>query len=289
MTPRCLLAGLAALAVATCATARAVELPCGVAMLRGLSPPPEKVLDCVRVVVAKPAEGDGVSGPMLRASLDALEGAAMTRPAPDEPELARRLIAELTRRGALGPQDRQSLRAILLLNDRLDDVAADRAAYPARGEAALPRRRPLRDAASPGEARFWRWDARTNAIAEDGVDLAHGIHLVVESAPDCHFCARAIADIEGDTALTRVFRDALWITRPGRGLDRAYWQAWNGAHSAHPMVVVLDTRGWALSPEWSTPRFRVFRDGQVVASILGWTPQSREALLDAVREQGLLP
>lgn len=287
MADRRALCWLLALA-ASVTTAAGAESRCDVAMLRGLSPPPDQVLACVRAVAARPAEADGVGGSLLRAALGALRDAALTRPAPDEPALARALLAELQRRGALGPQDHASLRAILLLNGRFDEVAADRAAHPLRGEAPLPARRPLAAAAGDGQARFWRWDAHANAIAEDAVDLAHGVHVVVDSEPDCHFCARAIADIEHDAALSQAFRGALWITRPGQGLDRATWQAWNAAHPAQPMVVVLDAQGWALPAEWSTPRFRVFRDGQVVASVLGWTPQSRVALLEMVRAQGLL-
>ena len=49
----------------------------------------------------------------------------------------------------------------------------------------------------------------------------------------------------------------------------------------------LAARHW--SNRWSTPQFRFFRDGRVVASLPGWTPTSRAALLQAGREQGLLP
>lgn len=289
MTDRRALFLLLAFAAGASTAVAAAEPRCDVAMLRGLGPPPDEVLACVRAVAARPTEADGVSGTLLRASLSALRDAAFTRPAPDEPALARALLAELQRRGALGPLDHQSLCAILLLNGRLDDAAADRAAHPLKGEARLPARRPLAAATVDSQARFWRWDAHFNVITEESVELAHGVHLVVDSAPDCHFCARAIADIEHDAVLSQAFAGVLWITRPDQGLDRTMWQAWNGAHPTQPMVVVLDTRGWSLPDQWSTPRFRVFRDGQEVASVLGWTPKSRVALLQMARAQGLLP
>jgi len=89
--------------------------------------------------------------------------------------------------------------------------------------------------------------------------------------------------------LAALFRDALWISRPEQGLDAVYWRRWNHAHPAHAIVVVTDVSNWALDPQWSTPRFRFFRDGRVVASVLAWTKDSRAALLQAGRAQGLAP
>ena len=284
MRPRILrrLTGALALAAALPASAQS---PCGVAMLRGLGVPPEQLLPCVRTVAANAA---AVDGELLRAALDALDGVSFTRPAADEPDLARRLLAELKRRGALGPDDHERLRIILLANGRLDEVAADRAAHPAAGEQPLPARRPLARPPAPGEGRYWRWDAHGTTLIEQSVDLAHGLHLVIDASPGCHFCAQAVAEAEHDPTLARVFEGALWITRPEQDLASAYWVHWNDAHPASPMVLVLDTQGWDLPPQWATPQFRFFRDGRVVASVLGWTPKSRAALLQAGRAQGLL-
>lgn len=282
---RCLCAALA-FAASACAAA---EPRCDVAMLRGVGTSPEQVLACARAVAARPAPADGVSGQLLRAALDGIENASFTRPADDEPGMARLLVAELERRGALGPDDHRTLRAILLLNGRLDEAASDRAAHPAAGEGAMPKREPLGRPTQLGEVRLWRWVAGGKLIREEAVDLAHGVHLVVDASPDCHFCARAVADIERDAALASAFRGALWITRPEHGLDPAYWKRWSDAHPAHPMVVVADVRGWDLAAEWSTPRFRIFRDGRLAMSLLGWTPATQSALLKAAREQGLSP
>lgn len=274
------------LAMAAALPAAAAEVRCDVAALRGLGAPPDALLACARTVAAQPRRADGE---LLRAALEALVNASFTCPAADEPGLARRLLAELRRRGALGPDDHETLRKILLQNGRLDEVAADRAAHPAAGEAALPARLFMGQPPRSGEARYWRWDARGTALVEQSVDLAHGTHLVIDASPGCQFCAKAVVDIDRDPALMRLFDGALWITRPEQGLASAYWAHWNDAHPAHPMVLVLDARGWDLPQQWSTPQFRFFRDGQVVASLLGWTPASRAALLQAGREQGLLP
>jgi hypothetical protein len=277
---------LGALTAAASMSAAATDTHCDVAALRGLGAPPDTLLACVRAVATRPGQ---VDGELLRAALGALVNASFTRPAADEPELARRLLAELQRRGALGPDDHETLRKILLQNGRLDEVAADRAAHPAAGEAAVPARLFLGQPPRAGEARYWRWDARGTALVEQSVDLAHGTHLVIDASPGCQFCAKAVMDIDRDPALMRLFDGALWITRPEQGLASAYWAHWNDAHPAHPMVLVLDAQGWDLPPQWSTPQFRFFLDGRVVVSLLGWTPTSRAALLQAGREQGLLP
>jgi hypothetical protein len=277
---------LGALTAAASMSAAATDTHCDVAALRGLGASPDTLLACVRAVATRPGQ---VDGELLRAALGALVNASFTRPAADEPELARRLLAELQRRSALGPDDHETLRKILLQNGRLDEVAADRAAHPAAGEAAVPARLFLGQPPRAGEARYWRWDARGTALVEQSVDLAHGTHLVIDASPGCQFCAKAVMDIDRDPALMRLFDGALWITRPEQGLASAYWAHWNDAHPAHPMVLVLDAQGWDLPPQWSTPQFRFFLDGRVVVSLLGWTPTSRAALLQAGREQGLLP
>ena len=273
------------LATAAALPAAAAGTHCDVAALRGPGAPPDASLACVRSVAARPRQADGE---LLRAALDALVNASFTRPAADEPELARQLLAELERRGALGPDDHATLRKILLQNGRLDEVAADRRAHPAAGEAAIPARLPIGQPPRAGEARYWRWDARGVALVEQSVDLARGTHLVIDASPGCQFCVKAVVDIDHDPALTWLFGGALWITRPEQGLAPTYWAHWNDAHPTHPMVLVLDAQGWDLPPQWSTPQFRFFHDGRVVASLLGWTPASRAALLQAGREQGLL-
>lgn len=274
------------LAVAASLPAAASDPHCDVAALRGLGAPPDALLACVRTVAAQTRQADGE---LLRAALGALVDASFTRPASDEPELARRLLAELRRRGAPSPDDHATLRKILLQNGRLDEVAADRAAHPAAGEAAIPARISMGQPPRTGEARYWRWDARGTTLVEQAVDLAHGTHLVIDASPGCQFCAKAVVDIGRDPALMRLFDGALWITRPEQDLAPAYWAHWNDAHPAHPMVLVLDAQGWDVPPQWSTPQFRFFRDGKVVASLLGWTATSRAALLQAGREQDVLP
>jgi hypothetical protein len=275
---------LAALALVAALPAGA-EPRCDVGLLRGPGVPPEQLLSCVRIVAGASTSAEGE---LLRAALGALVDASFTLPAADEPDLARRLIAELQRRGALGPDDHRTLRKVLLQNGRLDDVAADRAANPAAHEVAIPERRFMATPPLAGEVRYWRWEVRGTVLVERSIDLAHGTHLVIDASPGCQFCARAVADIDRDPALARLFDGALWITRPEQGLDPAYWARWNDAHPAHPMVLVLDATGWDLPPQWSTPQFRFFRDGRVVASLRGWTTTSRETLLAVGRNVGLL-
>ena len=282
---RCLVPGLLAAAVAMSAAppARAADRPCDVAELRALATPPERLNACARAIAAHATRADGVDDDLLRAALAELADAAVTRPLPDTPDTGRRLLAELDARGVARASDRAALRDVLLATGRLDDAAR------LRDDAASgPSRQPLARGAAPGQARYWRWDPDGHTMREEALDLAHGTHLVVDSSPGCAFCARAVAQIDADPALAALFRDALWISRPEMGLDPAYWHAWNAAHPAHAIVVVTDAQGWDLAAQWSTPRFRFLRDGRVVASFLGWTADSRAALLRAAREQDLL-
>lgn len=278
LVPPMLLAGLVATAAAQ---AQSVDASCGLAVMKAPDTSPERLNACARAIALRPAPVDEA---LLHAALGGLADASITRPLDDAPHTGRRLLAELQARGAARAADRASLRDVLLAAGRFDEAAASGAEGPP-----LPVRQPLAHAAAPGEARYWRWDAAGRALQEQAVDLGHGVHLVVDASPGCHFCAKAVVDIDRDPALAELFRHALWISRPEQGLDAAWWQRWNDAHPSHAMVVVTDASNWALSAQWSTPRFRFFRDGRVVASVLGWTPDSRAALLRAARVQGLVP
>jgi len=275
---------LTALAVTAALPAHALDASCGLPVLRALDTPPERVNACTRAIAARPARVDGVDDALLHAALSGLADASMTRPAPDAQDTARRLLAELDARGVVRASDRASLRDVLLAAGRFDEAAALRVDGPT-----LPARQALARAGASGEARYWRWDPAGRALREEAVDLAHGVHLVVDASPGCQFCAKAVVDIDRDPVLAALFRDALWISRPEQGLDAVYWRRWNHAHPAHAIVVVTDVSNWALDPQWSTPRFRFFRDGRVVASVLAWTKDSRAALLQAGRAQGLAP
>jgi hypothetical protein len=184
-------------------------------------------------------QSSGVSGELLRAALDAVADASITRPEPDQAEVALRLIGHLDRRGAAGRDDHKTLRAILMSNGRVDEAAADRAVHPAADERSFPARRPLNRQLDPGQARFWRWHVGGQLLDEQAIDLGHGMHLVIDASPGCHFCANAVVDIDKDPMLARLFKHALWISRPEHGLAPAYWFHLNGAHPTHAMPGVL--------------------------------------------------
>lgn len=84
--------------------AAAASLPafgagCDAAFLRGLDAQRDQLTGCARDVAAKPTPADGVGGELLRAALDAVADASITRPEPDQAEVALRLIGDLDRRG----------------------------------------------------------------------------------------------------------------------------------------------------------------------------------------------
>lgn len=283
--------------IVTCAVGAATILLAGVpSPARGASsctatladpfaPPAEKAA-CARGAASNPPPAQSVDSDNLYRALRVFGLMAITHPSPADLDLCRKLVAELDHRGAMRPADRRAWRETLLEYGRLDEVEADISAHAGHEDPALPRRVPL-GTHPAGLARYWAWDPDANVLRERAVDLAHGTHLVVDASPGCHFCPLAAAAIDKDARLQRLFRNALWITRPESDFTDRYYRRWNASHPAEPMVVVLDVEGWMLPDSWSTPVFRFFHDGRVASTVMGWTATSASELLSAGQALGI--
>lgn len=274
---------LATLLLAGTPLAMAAGAPrCDLDALQDRETPDDRLVDCARRIATSPARSAGVGDDLLHQALDALSIGALTHPAAGEPDAARRLMAELEARGIAQAGDRAGLRQVLLANGRLDEAAA----LPA-GKLSMPAREPMGSRAAPGETRVWRWNAQADTMREEAVDLRHGLHLVAYASAAGPYSDEAASAIDGDPAMVRLLRDALWVSRPDYNLDAQYWRRWNAAHPSHPLTVIADAQGWDVDVEWFTPLLRVFRDGKVVASAQWLGAISRPKFMKLAESQGL--
>lgn len=275
------------LAIGLSATASAATPACDAKVLASIDTTAEQRVACAGAFASNPPPESSAESDALYLSLGAIETASFTRPSSEGLAAARKTLEELDRRKTSRPADRRAWRDILLLNGDVDEAEAYETAHPGHDDPTLPARQHLGGARHPGTARYWLWDNERNLIREREVDLSEGIHLVIDASPGCHFCPLAATAISRDPQLEKLFQGALWISRPEQGLDPAYYRRWNNSHPAEQMVVVLDVQGWDVPAQWSTPVFRFFRDGQVVATVMGWTNGSAAKLLNTGRSLGM--
>lgn len=197
-------------------------------------------------------------------------------------------LAELVRREQATPEDLQgmfgaylSMRAFgqarelarthdLPLSDALPEVV-DQRPPGFRGASLLQ--------LTPGES----------AVARVPFEASSGNYIVAISHPMCRFTRNAIAAIEADTELTKIFRDnAHWIAPVDRRLHRDVLHAWNKAHPLTPFAIAYRRDDWPELDHWATPTFYFFAQGKLVAKITGWPDEGRrEDLIAAAKKAGL--
>ena len=128
-------------------------------------------------------------------------------------------------------------------------------------------------------------------VSGNKVDLAKGTHILVVAHPLCHFTQNAVAAIESDPTLQKVFeRASVWISPPDRGVDIAPFQAWNKKHAETPIAIAYAGSAWPEVRIWQTPTFIFLKDGKVTGEVVGWPKEgNREALRQEMSKLPLLP
>lgn len=132
-------------------------------------------------------------------------------------------------------------------------------------------------------------DVEGVALERRAVHLEHGVLAVFH--PNCHFSQNAVAAIEADPALTRLFREqAHWLQPPDGRIEFDSFRAWISEHSPERVGIAWSTSEWRSFDLTSTPTFYFVRQGKVVATVSGWPKEGRrDELLAAARRAGLLP
>jgi hypothetical protein len=116
------------------------------------------------------------------------------------------------------------------------------------------------------------------------VDLGQGFHIVVVSHPDCHFTQNAVKAISKSADLRQLFNEkSTWVAPPGRDVDLKDFVEWNKEHASTPIAIADAKSGWPEVDIWQTPTFLYFKNGKVVARVIGWPKEGNEkALRDAI-------
>jgi len=102
--------------------------------------------------------------------------------------------------------------------------------------------------------------------------------IVVVSSPLCHFSQHAVRSIEADQFLRERFRDhALWLVPPDESTTFSTVAKWNQVHPNEAMQFAYRREEWPMIDRWETPVFYFFRNGRVVAKVIGWPAAGRKA------------
>ncbi len=114
--------------------------------------------------------------------------------------------------------------------------------------------------------------------------------VLVVGHPLCHFSQNAVRDIFADPQLGAVFAEhAHWLAPPDQHLAVELFQQWNRDHPNAAMTIAYKRSEWPLLDYWGTPTFYFFRDGSLIAKVVGWPAEGhRDELRDALRQIGLL-
>lgn len=143
-------------------------------------------------------------------------------------------------------------------------------------------------AIAPHEASYWSFDSTGKSMIESSIDLRTGPHIVVYSAPGCHFCPIIAKDLAADPQLLALFKaHSIWIGTPDGGFSANYYSEWNSAHPELPIHVIFSHKNWPRQRIPATPDLYFLKDGKQVGEILGWMDGSNQKLLDNLAAIGL--
>lgn len=137
-----------------------------------------------------------------------------------------------------------------------------------------------------GQPTLWRLDQDRPVLERRPVDLEPLQVLVLAG---CHFSADAARDIDADPVLGPVFRKhARWLSLPPGREDPDAVRTWNREHPHAPMEMLYDRTDWPMFTRWAMPTFYVVRNGKVIGTMAGWSPNSAAELDALLRRTGLL-
>jgi len=106
--------------------------------------------------------------------------------------------------------------------------------------------------------------------------------IVVISHPLCHFSRWAAEAIEADPELSSIFdAHSTWVAPADRNLSLQPFVDWKSAHPHNPIGLVGTNAGWPEVQSWQTPTFLFFRNGKLVATVIGWQREGNGAAIRA--------
>ncbi|MCK7594024.1 hypothetical protein [Pseudomarimonas salicorniae] len=238
----------------------------------------------------KASGADGV-GREPSASFEAAYLALFYSPKSAHLEDLQRAFAGLESQGAPTDAQIENLHVSLVRMRRFDAADALAARHPEAGLEPLPGRSPVTEL-PPGQRLAWRVEAGTDSQRLQAVGLpAPSDGILVSSHPHCGPSQRAAEAIAADPQLAALFaRHATLLVHQAGRFAAAEEGAWRPGGVTLPLNWVHREADWPEVDSWATPVFYFLRDGQVVATVSGWSKEGqREALLAAADQAGLIP
>lgn len=122
------------------------------------------------------------------------------------------------------------------------------------------------------------------------VNLRMPGQIIIVASPLCHFCQRAIRDIESDPGLREVFRNhTTWLVPPDASTSFYIIEQWNREHPHEVMKLAYKLQEWPMFDRWETPTFYFLGRNKVLAQVVGWPREGRKAeVRTALTRIGLL-
>ena len=123
-----------------------------------------------------------------------------------------------------------------------------------------------------------------DTLSRTPVDLSQGFHIIVISHPICHFSQNAEKAISESADLRKLFNEkSTWVAPPNRDVELKKFVDWNKQHASTPIAIADAESGWPEVDVWQTPTFLFFKEGRVVARVIGWPKEGNEkALREAI-------
>lgn len=200
-----------------------------------------------------------------------------------------RAFAQLQHRNIAKKFDYQQMYQALIGTRMLTDAGGFYAQYHAMGLDALPtfREAPGIEAGEPTE---WVVSQTAPELLRQPFVFAESSQVLVIGHPLCHFTQNAVRDIFADPQLGPVFaKHAHWLAPQDQHLKVELFQQWNRDHPKAPMAIAYKQSEWPMLGMWATPTFYFFRNGSLIARVVGWPKEGRrDALRSALRQIGLL-
>ncbi|MFK3737563.1 hypothetical protein [Massilia sp. TN1-12] len=118
-------------------------------------------------------------------------------------------------------------------------------------------------------------------LTEHGVeavpfDVPPGPFVLVVTHPLCHFSQYAQDFIERNPALRNALQGHIkWVAVQQREPDMQAFRDWNDGHASIQIGQIYDISAWPIERQWETPVFYFFKDGRIVANIVGWPREGR--------------
>lgn len=248
-------------AVAAVMSPAAQDLP--MEELRGL------ISDEYAALAAKGAFGDAAlgsySGEDLAAVFDLLNFHCSGGPAPQAAADMEKAYALLEKRGLGGPEKGKDVFGALLEARNFGGARLFRAAHPGFGLPPVPEIEG-KTTAKPGLRLVYEMGASADRMRAESVDPEKP-GVVLAGTPGCHFCNYALAAIESDPKLLRIFRKHGLLLTSRADFPRILKR---NSSKALKFKLVADVKDWPGLDFASSPTFYFMKEGKVLYSFSGW-------------------